>query len=295
MKIFEQINNTTMKVAKGMLAIFMIKLLLFGGAFIFQSCQQDGLFESEEQTIAKENFKKSAFSSLNSLSKINVNSSRNSSDLLMARTNGDLAEIKVYSKSGVIISDTPDIELSSELADLFELNNTDLSVKYLDGSESDNITDDQQLLGTFQISVQAAQNSLQPTLTEAKNYLYSKGYTDADIDYLLAADEEGLAMSESDLIPAVMQLIAEEQNPSLAATFDYVSFFGTTAHASQIGECAGDALGISAFAGVLSAGVNSDNGRRLLKKAIRKVASRALGWVGAAIFVYEFGDCMDWW
>jgi hypothetical protein len=295
MKISEQVNNTTMKVAKGMLAIFMIKLILFGGAFIFQSCQQDGLFESEEQTIAKENFKKSAFSSLNSISKINVNSSRNNSDLIMARTDGDLAEIKVYKKLGVTTSDTPNIELSSDLEDLFELNDTDLGVKYVDGSESDNITDDQQLLGTFQISVQAAQNSLQPTLTEAKNYLYSKGYTDADIDYLLAADSEGPAMSESDLIPAVMQLIAEEQNPSMAATFDYASFFGTSAHASQIGECAGDALGVSDIALAISGGLQTSAGKALLKKAIRKIATRALGWIGAAVFVYEFGDCMDWW
>ena len=284
-----------MKVAKGMLAIFMIKLLLFGGAFIFQSCQQDGLFESEEQTIAKENFKKSAFSSLNTLSRINVNSSINNSGLIMARTNSDLAEIKVYTKSGIETSETPDIELSSDLADLFQLENTDLGVKYIDGSESDNITDDQQLLGTFQISVQAAQNSLQPTLTEAKNYLYSKGYTDADIDYLLAADEEGPAMSESDLIPAVMQLIAEEQNPSMAAKFDYASFFGTSAHASQIGECAGDALGVSDFALAISGGLQTSAGKALLKKAIRKIATRALGWIGAAVFVYEFGDCMDWW
>ena len=111
----------------------------------------------------------------------------------------------------------------------------------------------------------------------------------------MTADEYGPAMSESDLIPAVMQLIAEEQNSNLAATFDYASFFGTSAHASQIGECAGDALVISAIAGAIAAGINSDAGKRLLKKAIRKVATRALGWVGAAIFVYEFGDCIDWW
>lgn len=295
MKIFEQITNTTMRVAKGMLAIFMIKLLLFGGAFIFQSCQQDGLFESEEQTIAKENFKKSAFSSLNTLSQINVNSSINNSSLMMARTNSDLAQIKVYTKSGIVTSETPDIELSSDFADLFHLKNTDLGVKYIDGAESDNITDDQQLLGTFQISVQAAQNSLEPTLKEAKNYLRSHGYTEADIADLLTADEDGPAMSESDLIPAVMQLIAEEQNSSLAATFDNAILFGTSAHASRIGACAGDALGISAIAGVFAAGINSSAGKALLKKAIRRVASRALGWVGAGIFVYEFGDCMDWW
>lgn len=288
-------KNGLSKFAKGMFAIFAIKLLFFGGFFIFQSCEQSGLFENEEQTIAKENFKNSAFASLNSLNKIDVTTSRNSSDLMMARTNGDFAEIKVYKKLGVTTSDTPNIELSSDLEDLFELNDTDLGVKYVDGSESDNISDGQQLLGTLEISVQAAQNSLEPTLEEAKNYLRSNGYTDADIAELLTADEDGPAMSESDLIPAVMQLIAEEQNPGLAANFDYANFFGTSAHASQIGECAGDALGISSITAVVNQGLHTAAGKKLLKKAIRKVASRALGWIGAAIFVYEFGDCMDWW
>ena len=189
---------------------------------------------------------------MNSLNKIDVTTSKNNSDLIMAKTNGDFAEIKVYKKLGVTTSDTPNIELSSGLEDLFKLNNTDLGVKYVDGSESDNISDDQQLLGTLEISVQAAQSSLEPTLEEAKNYLRSNGYTNADIAELLTADEDGPAMSESDLIPAVMQLIAEEQNSGLAASFNYASLFGTSMHASQIGECAGDALGISAITAVIN-------------------------------------------
>jgi hypothetical protein len=31
------------------------------------------------------------------------------------------------------------------------------------------------------------------------------------------------------------------------------------------------------------------------KKLLTKVATKYLGYVGAAIAVYEFGDCMDWW
>jgi len=35
-------------------------------------------------------------------------------------------------------------------------------------------------------------------------------------------------------------------------------------------------------------------GKALINKSIRKVATRSPGWVGAAIFTYEFGDCMVW-
>lgn len=34
--------------------------------------------------------------------------------------------------------------------------------------------------------------------------------------------------------------------------------------------------------------------RAIAQKAIRKIASRTLGWVGAAWAAYEFGDCMGW-
>ena len=52
---------------------------------------------------------------------------------------------------------------------------------------------------------------------------------------------------------------------------------------------------ISAIAMILEGGLHTDTAKYLLKKAIRRGASKALGWVGAAIFTYEFGDCMGWW
>ena len=32
----------------------------------------------------------------------------------------------------------------------------------------------------------------------------------------------------------------------------------------------------------------------IAKKAIRKIASRTLGWVGVALALYEYGSCMEW-
>lgn len=171
----------------------------------------------------------------------------------------------------------------------------ELGVRYVDGSTSDNISNSQVLIRSYSISIDAAKQSLEPTLIEAKNYLRSKGLTDNDIDDLLTADADGPAMSESDLIPVVMQLIAEEQNQNAMASVKFSNVFIQSAYASQIGSCAGDALGISAITAVVNGGLYTKAGKALLKKAIRKVASRSLGWVGAAIFTYEFGDCMGWW
>jgi hypothetical protein len=251
-------------------------------------------FFSDDKIIEAENsFKSTAFNSLYKLNNITLQNNTNNEFNTASRINGEVASIEVYLSNGT--SSTPTISQNLTLNELVNIDNTDLKVKYFDGSESDNIANEQTLVNTYQISVSQAQQALEPTLIQAKDYLYAKGFTDSDIQFLLAADEEGPAMQESALIPIVMQLIAVEQNQNVASNVNYLSFFGNSAHASQIGECAGDALGISAIAAVIEQGLHTGAGKALLKKAIRKVASRALGWVGAAVFTYEFGDCMGWW
>lgn len=60
----------------------------------------------------------------------------------------------------------------------------------------------------------------------------------------------------------------------------------------SIFDCAMDALGIPAG---LILGTAEGTSTAALIKAARKLASRTLGWIGAGIAVYEFGDCMEWW
>lgn len=285
------------KIGKGMFLIFTFKLLIVGFSFIIQSCQQDEI-ENNESIQAKENFLKTALNGIDKLNDISIKSTPkdfNNKSSVYSRTVEDIAYISVYTLPDKTYSGDESILENPTLTQLAYADDLEVGISYPDGRESDNISDDQGLLATYEISEKEAKESLQPTLAEAKNYLRSKGLTDIDIQNLLTADEYGPAMSESDLIPAVMQLIAEEENQSLALKSVDFSLFGTSAHASRIGGCAGDALGISAITAVVSQGLHTSAGKALLKKAIRKVATRALGWVGAAIFTYEFGDCMGWW
>ena len=34
---------------------------------------------------------------------------------------------------------------------------------------------------------------------------------------------------------------------------------------------------------------------KAILKAAKKLATRTVGWLGAAVAVYEFGDCMNYW
>ena len=57
-------------------------------------------------------------------------------------------------------------------------------------------------------------------------------------------------------------------------------------------DCALDALGIPA---ALIVGSAKNLTRAALLKAASKLVSRTIGWISAAIAVYDFGSCMEWW
>lgn len=56
MKFLDTVNYTIMKFGKCMLVIFAIKFLLFGGAFVIQSCQNDDIHKDSEKQSAVDKF-----------------------------------------------------------------------------------------------------------------------------------------------------------------------------------------------------------------------------------------------
>ncbi|MDG1729636.1 MAG: hypothetical protein P8K68_12110 [Algibacter sp.] len=83
MKILDQINDTTLKVAKGFLAIFVLKVFLLCGVLIFQSCEVDSNkdYETSQKEIAIDNFEKLVSSNASNIEGY-VNNER---DLFLAR------------------------------------------------------------------------------------------------------------------------------------------------------------------------------------------------------------------
>jgi hypothetical protein len=81
MKILNQFNDITKKVAKGMIAIFAIKLILIGGLFIFQSCQLEAT-SSDDNLVSKNNFLKSLGETENNLNLISLKKSEKGNNFL---------------------------------------------------------------------------------------------------------------------------------------------------------------------------------------------------------------------
>ena len=245
MKTLNTINSSIKKFAKGMFAIFTIKLLLFGGTFLIQSCQNDGnIFVESEQELALISFE-------NLISKA-------TSNIQLSIENDRKSKIEPKNKSYA--------------RGIEEISN----IQYAEILSEPNIKESIKHLTTGSIELFSSYGITENDLKENRIELVSPEIIEYGILMFAAAKE------------------LEEDRANELTTNLYAMFFSPL-YASRIGECAGDALGISAIAAVLREGLKTKAAKKLLFKAIRKVATRTLGWVGAGIFAYEFGDCMDWW
>lgn len=80
--------------------------------------------------------------------------------------------------------------------------------------------------------------------------------------------------------------------------FVLAGIFIPEAHASEIYDCALQAAGVKVLMELASEGLVAGAkklGKKGALKLVKKVAARSLGWVGAGVAAYEFGDCMNWW
>jgi len=215
-------NYSIKQFGKGMLAIFTLKLLLFGGAFVIQSCQTDsiGSYTSIEQELAL-----SKFESLvrTSVPKIRRMAEKHNNLLLSRSTN----------------------------------------------NESKTRTEEE------------AKQVLRPLIQGSKELFSAYGISESDFVEELDSEDPRIAMLG-------LALLSAKTNKEVAVNLS--GLFVSSLYAQDAYDCALRAVGIEAVVELFNGQVTS----AIAKRAIRKIASRALGWVGAAWAVYEFGDCMGW-
>ena len=139
-----------------------------------------------------------------------------------------------------------------------------------------------------------ARTVLRPVVNGTKALL--KSYN-VDEEYLRKEFED----TEDPRIALVgLMILAAENSEKMAVASNFVNAFGTVGYAFQ-GEtleeakkdwvdCLIVAVGIDVVVDFMKGNVTE----AIAKKAIKKIASRALGVIGAAIAAYEFGSCMGW-
>lgn len=126
------------------------------------------------------------------------------------------------------------------------------------------------------VDTKKVENALDPMVKESKQWLYSRGMSETDIQEMLR--EEGA--TESELVPFVLGCMDAEKL-QLTRSTDW----------KKVGNCALIALGMD-FTAFLSTSRSKTWGKAALKKVFKSVAQKALGPAGVAIAVIELGLCM---
>lgn len=135
------------------------------------------------------------------------------------------------------------------------------------------------------------EKSLNPLVGDAKKYLETKGFTESEIQDMLKEENA----ENMDLIPLVMVIVQSEKNQQ--TSYNYLNLFpinslqARSLDWSDVGHCAAHAIGVDIlFSLGTSAAVTWS--KAAIKKAFKTVAKRALGPIGAAIAVADFGFCL---
>lgn len=121
-------------------------------------------------------------------------------------------------------------------------------------------------------------------ITEGYDYFISKGFTNSEI----------VAEFGSSTNPAIytayviIKFVNDNQNTWILDENNYIVNSSTPPDAYH---CALEAFGILGIAQLLSGTLTKEG----MLTIIRKVAPKALGAIGAAWAIYDFGECMGWW
>lgn len=230
MKTLNPIEKSIKRFGKGMLAVFVIKLLLFGGAFIIQSCQTDSIEYSQniEQELALFKFEGLVKTSIPKIQSIvveqhNLSFSKNTSAVVATNTDKEIREI------------------------------------------------------------------LMPMVTGTKELLATFDFTETDLS------EEFNDLEDPRIALIGLAVLAAKDETNNQTAMNFANIFGKTVYAQDAYDCLLRSVGIDAVIELVnSKTIGSRAAKKLMKKAVRKIASRTLGWVGAAVAIYEFGDCMNW-
>lgn len=151
MKFSDTINGSVKKFGKGMIAIFAIKLLLIGGAFVIQSCETDSFEDTQriEQKLAI-----SKFENLVKQTTPKVQSVVKKRQSLITPKTTLSRELQKQSEEEIIESLKPLVEGTKELLIAYDIDSNELSEDFEDLNDP-RIA----LVGLFALAVESEESS----------------------------------------------------------------------------------------------------------------------------------------
>lgn len=237
---------------------------------VFNSCSNDD--KRLENSAAFNSFKNAIDESNRNLTSVKVESRKKQE---VGKKNENLVPIsltKVDSNSDYLIEEFSDVALLVNQGELI-LN------------EDPNLCD----VNTICLDVDEVQiqESLTPTVSASKQLLYDYNFTEAEIQAELGLDSEVGVMYAAMVI---LEIEKKLQNPAS----------NTFASKGDAWSCIGAGLGITGIYDLIQntrslAAFGEAATRKQLLRLVAKLGRRFLGWIGVAVFIHDFGNCMEYW
>jgi hypothetical protein len=304
-------NTGIKRIGKGLFAIFMIKLTLFMGVLIFQSCQKESDFEIERNEELKQNFLTALYRSNEKLREIKITPSRTRSNVSNSTiTKNDTIEITTFKMCLLLNQDTDSTNTTNPstidttnvdtVGEVFDLGDNTGTRPVVADDVTDQPIDNPFEFGfsmCFDIPQEPTQQALDPAIQAARSFLLSRDLTDADIVEALDGADESVMIP---FVHAVLVVEAEAEGITFNSEFNLInSLLGIqTANAQSwgiISGCAVSTLGLDSLTELRNALNGKKVSGKALKKAFKKVAKQFVqglsGW-GTILLVIEFGICV---
>lgn len=285
MKVLHYILLPFKKFFKGMLALLTLNLLVILCVFIFDSCKK-AAYERSDDRQANARFMEALETNKKSIAAVsfdNRSKSKSGTIALKAAPETNTEPVYVNFPNNVSIETVAVFENTNSIQKLANLlYTTDATIQYKQTPAN--------LKYQINLPVETIKKNLNPLVQESKQYLYSKGFTERDIQQMIA--EENAV--ETDLVPLVM-IITQAESKQLIAR-NYLNLFPINSASAkvtwaEVGACAIEAVGADILFSFEQSTATVWT-KAVIKKAFKTVAKRMLGPIGVGIAVVEFGWCL---
>lgn len=254
----------------------VIKLITLFGIIIFlNSCNNES--SVIESTETKSIFKKALLTSKRKLEDVKVTKkSKTTKSSDYSKQNEEIVEFsltKLYPENNYVIDD---FSYAARLISDGELIWDEANVACGD-------------LNTICLEVNESQikQSLTPTATASKQLLYNYNFTDAELQAELGDNIETGAIIMSMIIMEIENNIQNGNYSTLASKGDVLSCFGVALGVVGIYDLIQNTSSLATFGEAAT--------RKEMLRLVGKLGRRFLGWIGVAILIKDFGDCMEYW
>lgn len=269
------------KFFKGIFAIIALNFLIVMFFFILNSCRKSD-FENSLNGKANAKFRSALALNSKSIASISFDTENEKNHEKVSRVSSPATNSTIYVQFPNEV--TPEIETSfystNSIQGLSDL------VQYKDAIIQDEPTVSN-INYSIDVPVEEVIQSLSPLVVEAKQYLYSKGFTESAIQSMITENNG----TEQDLVAFVMTLTNIENNQNTLAKNNLNLFVNQTFALNEYVKCALVAIGADVLWALGSSSAATWS-VAMMTRAFSAVAKRFLGPIGVAIAVVSFGVCL---